>query len=109
VVLSFDDNEAAEHFVTDPFLHFGGDVEGLFAKPTQFCGSGGCSTGRVKAFVRGKKFGWWVCSNCKKPTGVGTPSQMMRHVISQAVDLAPEAIQAPASVWTRGWGALGRG
>lgn len=47
-------------------------VVGLFAKPTNYCQ---CDPkthvtmgGQVSTLKRGKKYGWWVCTNCKKPT-----------------------------------------
>jgi hypothetical protein len=107
VVLSFDDNDLADDFVIEQ-LQDGTTVEGVFAKPTQFCEAGGCGTGRIKAFVRGRKFGWWVCSNCHKPSGVGK-ERLMHHVVSQGVNLLPDIKQAPASIWTRGWGVANRG
>jgi len=109
VVLEFEDNEDAEHFVGDVFYHYAGEVVGLFAKPTQFCDGGGCTRGRVQPWARGAKFGWWVCRTCKKPTSAGGGEKLMHHVLSQAVNLLPGIKQAPASVMTEGWGALGRG
>lgn len=120
VVLSFDDNEDAEIFID----HIREAVEsaevlGLFAQPTQFCpasGSGGCSKGkRVRGWSRGKKYGWWVCSGCHKPSNFVKTGLMYRHVIQQAVNLFPGIISQatnlldpedkPASVHDEGWGA----
>ncbi len=96
LVLSFDDNAQAETLVEDwwramqtlpkdeddkvnvrlltPIQE--NDVEctivGLVGKPTQFCDpsddhlKGRGKTGR--GFTRGKKWGWWVCAICKRPT-----------------------------------------
>lgn len=45
---------------------------GLFAKPTNYCqcGIGGWTTvsRRVSTTKRGRKFGWYVCTTCKRPT-----------------------------------------
>jgi hypothetical protein len=45
------------------------DLRGLFKKPTKFCDC--ANTGgnlKKRGFTRGKKFGWWVCDRCHKPT-----------------------------------------
>lgn len=80
VVLRFDDNKAAEEFVKagvdnkvfiaderTNMLRITGEVVGLFGQPTMFCD---CTLrkGRVKGYSRGQRWGWWVCSACKKPT-----------------------------------------
>ena len=47
-------------------------VIGLFAKPTSYCQCGIAGQTETKAtksrLRRGKKFGWWVCTVCKRPT-----------------------------------------
>jgi hypothetical protein len=106
VVLEFEHNEDADMFTQD-MLHDGESVVGVFAKPTQFCKCKG-GKGRIHAYTRGRKFGWWVCSTCKKPQRVHKPDRLMRHVVSQGVNLLPGIKNAPASVWTWGWGVLGR-
>ena len=108
VVLEFEYNEDADSFVKD-MQHDGESVVGVYAKPTQFCPTGGCGTGRIKGFVRGIKYGWWVCDNCRRPSRVHDREALMKHVISQATNLLPGASGAVASVWTRGWGAMSRG
>jgi hypothetical protein len=40
-------------------------VRGMFRMPTKFCS---CVGIKKRGFVRGKKYGWWVCSMCGKPT-----------------------------------------
>lgn len=40
-------------------------LRGVFKKPTKFCE---CKSLKNRGFSRGKKYGWWVCSQCKKPT-----------------------------------------
>lgn len=67
VLLAFDDDAYA-----DAFVEFGvGDhdiaatVRGVWRKPTKFCE---CVGVRAKSFTRGKKYGWWVCATCMKPT-----------------------------------------
>jgi hypothetical protein len=81
VVLSFEDDEEAKEFVTD-VLRSGGPskagvdiwlakVRGVFKKPTKFCDpSDGHRAGKKteQAFTRGRRYGWWVCALCGKPT-----------------------------------------
>jgi hypothetical protein len=47
-------------------------VVGLFAKPTGYCQCGFDTWTTTKASPsttkRGRKFGWWVCTTCKRPT-----------------------------------------
>lgn len=46
-------------------------VVGLFAKPTSYCQCGVDTWTTTKAnpatTKRGRKFGWWVCTQCKRP------------------------------------------
>lgn len=80
VLLNFEDDDAADQFVKDctdypdaPILtpvqenEVKAFVRGVWKKPTKFCD---CRGGGMKnrGFTRGKKFGWWVCTKCKKPT-----------------------------------------
>lgn len=41
------------------------DVRGVYKKPTKFCS---CHGIKKRGFTRGRKYGWWVCDQCKKPT-----------------------------------------
>jgi hypothetical protein len=80
IVLAIEDNEVAEQLVTDVANNFYGDIRrlpeeasivGMFAVPTKFCddepvGHRGKKT--QAGWTRGKKYGWWVCGSCKKPT-----------------------------------------
>lgn len=47
-------------------------VVGLFAKPTNYCQCGidtwTTTSRRVSTTKRGRKFGWYVCTTCKRPT-----------------------------------------
>lgn len=77
VLLEFGDDEEADEFCQ----RFTEDVEerakyqrvGIYAfvravykKPTKFCECKGDM--RKRAFTRGRKYGWWVCTKCGKPT-----------------------------------------
>lgn len=96
VVLSFEDNTKAETFISDklvlgPDLQdlFAGTllgeakVEAIFAKPTKFCEC----TKKRKGWFRGKKYGWWVCSNCGLPTANGGDLTRLQAIIGQGKDL----------------------
>jgi hypothetical protein len=43
------------------------NVVGIFKAPTAFCDNTDGHRGK-NGFTRGKKYGWWVCTTCKKPT-----------------------------------------
>jgi len=90
-------------------------VMGVFKGPTVFCDCKG-SKGRIQAWTKGQKYGWWVCKACKKPSrAVGGPIHQMRMVVGQGNNLLDEIVEEPlegdkpAEVWDEGWGALGRG
>lgn len=119
VVLSFEDNDEADRFVnqaecstvTSQDLLDNCEVVGLFAFPTQFCensGSGGCARGnkRIRGWTQGKKYGWWVCSVCHKPSGYNREA-LFRPVVSQGVNLRAPA-QKVNLVTDEGWGVSGR-
>ena len=93
LLLSISDNETAENIAE--YLSNGTDVVylqpsevkllGMYAQPTMFCNN--CSSGRrVRSYTRGKKYGWWVCTVCKKPSNVGE-IKTARAVVSQGVNL----------------------
>jgi hypothetical protein len=76
VLLSFDDDKLADEFVqqfTDDVVERAkyertgiyAYVRGVYKKPTKFCT---CVGIKKRGFTRGKKYGWWVCDQCKKPT-----------------------------------------
>lgn len=79
LVLSFKDNEAAEAAaklladgrttILNEFEHEA-VVEGIYAAPTVFCDPGDGHRGKktMSGWTRGKKYGWWVCGVCKKPS-----------------------------------------
>jgi hypothetical protein len=84
VILAFDSDDEADKFVEETqaqqAVWVGGtdcpcypdegtelkcDVRGVFRKPTKFCS---CTSVKSRGFSRGRKYGWWVCSQCGKPT-----------------------------------------
>lgn len=79
VLLQFDEDRQADDFVEQIQKngsaimddHGGGvwsvsaTVRAVFKKPTKFCD---CKGVKNRGFTRGKKFGWWVCAQCGKPT-----------------------------------------
>lgn len=81
VVLHFEDNEQAEEFVEEARISL--DVRALVPAPTEFCHCG--SLGGLIGWTKGAKFGWWVCSDCKRP---GTRwGKAYRAVIAASVNL----------------------
>ena len=74
MLIEFDDAEQAGklHAQIDAASHAGKPfrVVGLFAKPqAPYCQCGKETTTRQQASTlkRGAKFGWWVCTECKRP------------------------------------------
>lgn len=72
IILSFDSNEAAEGFARtalsddQPYK-----LEAMIARPTRGCPGPHRVPGRMKSergWTRTKRFGWWVCSTCKRPS-----------------------------------------
>ena len=84
VVLYFKDNEHAERFVAEARdfngqltnicldkVQLDGRVDALIPAPTQFCEDN--HSRKMPAWTLGKKFGWWVCRDCRRPSkGWGT-------------------------------------
>jgi hypothetical protein len=79
VVISIEDNNVADKFTEDilnslqmgyPFVPRGAQIVGSFAVPTKFCDPTDGHRGKKTeaGWTRGKKYGWWVCGACKKPT-----------------------------------------
>lgn len=87
VLLAFDNDDEADKFVEETqaqravwitstdvpdrdtdcngMLELACDVRGVYRKPTKFCS---CTSLKHRGFSRGKKYGWWVCAQCGKPT-----------------------------------------
>jgi hypothetical protein len=48
----------------------GARLRGAWRLPSKFCnpGDGHRRSGKIQGWSRGKKYGWWVCTDCGKPT-----------------------------------------
>lgn len=76
LLIEFDDEESALKLkgMLDERTRVGRGVRvvGLFAKPTDYCQCGidtwTTTKARVSTTRRGRKFGWYVCTVCKRPT-----------------------------------------
>ena len=114
VILSFDDNSAAERYVRDvvgdegvsvrsedPDLYTEyakATVEAVIAQPTRPCRCAvvpqrGRRRGkRETGWVRSRHFGWWICVRCNKPT-----KEVIKHFITGMLhgcnDLLPEILK----------------
>ena len=64
IVFHFYDDTAALEFAE---RHEAEGLVGIFKVPTLFC-EGGHTAKRVTGYTRGKRYGWYVCSVCKKPS-----------------------------------------
>lgn len=84
IVVEFESDEEAKAFVRG-FLAKGyvmavqantsmskvfGKVTAAYKKPSKFCDSSDGHRGKktASAWTRGRKYGWWVCAICGKPT-----------------------------------------
>jgi hypothetical protein len=72
VVLRVDDDSKLEQLLEEdiPRLQSGIETVGLFRAPTNFCDPSDGHRGKKTeaGWTRGKKYGWWVCGKCKKPS-----------------------------------------
>lgn len=114
VLLSFEDDEAAKTLVEDmilgpqyaPALEGGkAEVKAVFRKPTKFCDPSDGHRGSGKftfAATRGRKYGWWVCSKCGKPSKEWAKGD--RWYTALGTNLLPvEVIQGEPDTRPRGW------
>lgn len=97
IVLGIEDNDVAEQLANDlvksprqgmPFVPQGASIVGMFAVPTKFCDdepSGHRGRKTEAGWTRGKKYGWWVCGACKKPTKAW--AQNLNAVLSSSRNL----------------------
>lgn len=75
LLIEFDDNDSADRMRAQidnaeaNGKHF--RVVGLFSKPSALCS---CPT-RNDQSVRGVKFGWWLCPDCRRPKS-GSPQTL---------------------------------
>lgn len=109
VVLEFEDESQAKVFVraclgTD-FWENVGEVNpiAVFKMPTKFCDpSDGHRSGRktYQGWTRGKKYGWWVCARCGKPTKLWASGR--QWVFSLGFNLLPKSISEVAQA-EGGW------
>jgi hypothetical protein len=101
VLLVFDEDEAADAFVhlieqdSGPAWKFMREqikpqVRGIFKKPTKFCE---CTRLKGRGFFRGKKWGWWVCSQCGRPTWQWASLNTLYGVLG--FNLLPKSAKAP--------------
>lgn len=74
ITIAFEDEteavKAAEQYLDEGVI---GELKGIYKMPTQFCSpmDPAHSLGRrVRGYTQGKKYGWWVCSICMKPSEV---------------------------------------
>jgi hypothetical protein len=70
VLVQFDSDVEADDFVQAvrdkvTWEKGEGQVRAVYKKPTVFCE---CTAVKRRGFTRGKKFGWYVCTQCHKPT-----------------------------------------
>jgi hypothetical protein len=123
VILQFDDDGEASIFVQSTVengllvnrmaedinreygvWHFSPIVRAVFQRPTKFCDCASTGTNlKARGFTRGKKYGWWVCSICKKPTSGWAQGHEWFKALGR--NLLPKTPQAPEYRGDGNWGA----
>jgi hypothetical protein len=113
VVLEFENEALAKQFVKaaledDIYASLGEWLEdatrlrtfviGVFKKPTKYCDPGDGHRGKKTSggWTRGKKYGWWVCGICGKPTERWANGSLWPY--SLGFNLLPERV----AKWARG-------
>lgn len=81
IVVEFADNGDAEAFISavagDSKVDGKRRVVGVFVKPIKLCGCADWrhinygDKNREHEVVRGERFGWWICTRCKRPRRAG--------------------------------------
>ncbi|HVI78682.1 MAG TPA: hypothetical protein VM715_11085 [Candidatus Acidoferrum sp.] len=86
VVIEVDD-DSVEGVIDHDLEDF--NVVGVFKAPTVYCDNTDGHRGKKTeaGWTRGKKYGWWVCGKCKKPTE--TWSKNLNAVLGAAKNLLP--------------------
>jgi hypothetical protein len=76
VLVAFEDDADADNFISfannvdaKEYIQFG-TVDAVFKKPTKFCE---CDPNKKsgKVGVRGSRYGWFLCGNCRRPVRGG--------------------------------------
>jgi hypothetical protein len=104
IVLSFEDNESAEMFAKAllregptagrPFVPPSAKIEAMIARPTAGCRGPHRIPGKIKSehgFSRTKRFGWFVCGQCKKPAQA-VVDRFIENMLGGSNDLLPEVL-----------------
>jgi len=84
LVLKVEDQEANEYLNSEDE-----PIVAVFQAPTVYCDNTDGHRGKKTeaGWTRGKKYGWWVCGKCKKPTE--TWSKNLNAVLGAAKNLLP--------------------
>src|SRR6266496_15659 len=71
---------------------------GIWKAPTMFCE---CTTLKKRAFTRGKNYGWYVCTQCGKPSKVPAAGAGWWTVLG--TNLLPEELRPPGQYNHKSW------
>jgi hypothetical protein len=99
VLVEFNDDKAADAFVMEVTIESMQQAEprmrvrAMYQKPTKFHDPATCHRSKMSGWTRGKKYGWWVCALCKKPTKAWGDGEHWFAAIG--VNLLPKDIVAP--------------
>jgi hypothetical protein len=109
ILVEFDDNAQAKKFVERVNGHYGLPlserpfrVRAVWARATKYCM---CtrSSGKMWSFSRGMKSGWWLHSDCGRPTrawATGTHwfASIGRNILPGNIDYVPEGWGVPNAI-----------
>jgi hypothetical protein len=118
IILSIESNAEAEDFarwLLDgnapktwdegdlPVVPRGTKIEAMIARPTVACRGPHRVPGKLRSqmgWTRTQRFGWWVCSVCKKPSPT-VVRDFIRNMCNGHNDLLPELQGLPPQVTSR--------
>jgi hypothetical protein len=86
-----------------PVVPPGAKIEAMIAKPTVACRGPHRVPGKLRSqmgWTRTQRFGWWVCSVCKKPSPT-VVRDFIRNMCNGHNDLLPELQGLPPQVTSR--------
>lgn len=107
VILYFEENGDADAFLegVHPLGHGAYEIKALVPAPTLWCDMAHGGKKTDIAYTRGKKYHWWVCRTCGKPTKAWGSSYSA--VVSAGVNLLDRDQDEPPRGWAQGPGNQG--
>lgn len=95
VLVEVDENDRADRLIAKLEGVPGLRIVGLFGKPTIFCE---CPPPWPERSVRGKKYGWYMCPQCRNPRAFGPhqrPMNLLHHGVPETMQNVFLSIREP--------------